>query len=340
MTQKADQVVEAISATAQREVDALEADYIEQVKDAEAETAQAKAATVQAKAETARVQAEFDAYRASHPDTPVPPDPEPEPEPPADVRKICGMSAPANLWNQRVQEVGSVGLTARRIFAILTASATDQMDLVKQAHADGQMPIYSFKVPDIAKALAGEYDAWVKKDAALLAAFGKLTAVTFHHEPHTDMTPKQFTDLQARYAPMFQAYPLLRFGPLLNGWLLDKKVADFKSYMTPALMDIWDWVGIDTYQKETGSPIYPGDRIKPLLQVMKDFGHPDKPIAVGEYNGWDASAIAESGEVFLSTPSLWFFAMWNSGPTGLGTPLEGARLAAFKKTKADPRVRK
>lgn len=62
-------------------------------------------------------------------------------------------------------------------------------------------------------------------------------------------------------------------------------------------------------------------------------------IGVGEYNGYSAATIRAAGEGFLSTPQVWFACMWNS-TTGKGHTLTGDRLAAFKATLADPRVRK
>jgi hypothetical protein len=66
-------------------------------------------------------------------------------------------------------------------------------------------------------------------------------------------------------------------------------------------------------------------------------GHPDKPIGLGEYNGFTAEAVAEAGEVILSTPDLWFAAVWNS-TAGNHVPLEGDRITAFQRTKADARA--
>jgi hypothetical protein len=102
-------------------------------------------------------------------------------------------------------------------------------------------------------------------------------------------------------------------------------------------------MGIDSYQSGTEDnpgPIYSGHRIPPLLDLLDDRGHPDMPIVVGEYNGWTTEALRYSGEVFLSTPTLWSALVFNSETGGKGKILEGERLEAFKATKSDPRAAK
>ena len=45
--------------------------------------------------------------------------------------------------------------------------------------------------------------------------------------------------------------PDIAVGPILNGWLLDHRVADFASYTTPSLLKPWDFVAVDSYQNGT-----------------------------------------------------------------------------------------
>jgi hypothetical protein len=250
------------------------------------------------------------------------------------------MSSPADLWSRRVSEVGSDGLEARRIFASLTSNGRDQASLVQQAHDAGMLPVVSYKVPSVANAINGDYDSWAQAAATYLASFNEPIAVAIWHEPHGNMTPTEYRQLQTRLGPFFDRGQL-RFGPILNGWLLDRRRADFESYMTPALVTgLWDFVGIDTYQSGTaenpGTKI-PGDRIDPLLDVVADMGSAREPLLVGEYNGYTAAALQESGDKFLSTPTLWVACVWNS-QGGKGTPLSGDRLTAYKETKGDRRA--
>lgn len=269
--------------------------------------------------------------------------------PPA-TTMIVGMSAPKTMWAARLAEVGAEGITARRIFADFTSTGRDQSDIIDQAAAAGMMPVVSYKLPSPASAITGTYDAQANAAAAYLDSLGVPVAVTVWHEPHGDMTPPQYRQMTARYAPIFKRGQV-KYGPILNGWLLDNRRADFESYLgaTTAdntLIDACDFVAIDTYQSGTymnQGDVFPGDRIAPLLDVLADRGRATKPIGVGEFNCFWSEAVTESMQAFLATPSLWFALLWNSDDTaktegGKGIPLEGARLTAFRDTKADPRV--
>jgi len=281
------------------------------------------------RAELSALQRAYDDYRATHPD--VPPDPEPEPEPPAPARTtVIGMSAPANLWDQRLRDVGGAGIKARRIFGDLTADGRSQSGLIEAAVRAGMTPVVSYKGTPTA--------ANVKAVRDYLASLGVEVYATWHHEPHGDMTPAAFRDGSKVF--LGARSDGVKVGPILNGWLLDRRRTDFVSYTSPELMAAWDFFGFDTYQSDAQSTTYPGHRIPALLEVLASAGRADMPVVVGEYNGWTAEAIAESGSIFLDCPNVVIACMWNSGPTGLGTPLEGERLAAFQRTLRDPRVKR
>jgi hypothetical protein len=251
---------------------------------------------------------------------------------------LIGMSAPASLWSQRVQQVGP-GLGARRIFANLTDGATSQLNLVEQAHRAGLLPIISYKVGgDIAGAVNGRYNAVAEQAAARLASYDKPTAVTFWHEPYGNVSPAQYVAASKQLLPLFRREKL-RVGPILNGWLLDRKQDTFASFCPDALFNLWDWFGIDTYESGTmAAPgtVKPAQRIAALSAFLKSRGRAGLPIGVGEYNGYSATSIADAGEALLSTPNVWFGCMWNA-TGGVGYELTGDRLTAFRKTLADPR---
>jgi hypothetical protein len=248
---------------------------------------------------------------------------------------LIGMSAPAAAWGQRVSEVGP-GLAARRIFADLAEGATSQIRLVEEAHAAGMLPVISYKVGgDVAGAVSGAFNGVAQQAAAKLASYGLPTAVTFWHEPYGDMSGEQYAAASRQILPMFKLGEL-RVGPLLNGWLLDNKVDEFASFCPEDLFSLWDWFGIDTYESgtmESPGAIKPADRLPKLAQ----FVNSRLPLGVGEYNGYSAQSIADTGEALLSTPNVWFGCMWNS-TEGKGYALTGDRLAAFRQTLADPRV--
>jgi hypothetical protein len=253
---------------------------------------------------------------------------------------LIGMSASPSDWDQRVSEVGP-GLGARRIFADLAAGATSQIKLVEASHKAGMLPVISYKVGgDIAGAVAGSYNAVAEQAAAKLASYGLPTAVTFWHEPHTDMTTAQYVAASKQLLPIFKRGEL-RVGPLLNGFLLDRQQDVFGEYCPDELFDIWDWVGLDTYQLgsiENPGKADPGTRITALSAYVQSRGY-DHPLGVGEYNGFTAQAIASAGEALLTTPNVWFGCVWNS-VLERDFVLSGDRLAAFQATLADPRAGK
>lgn len=270
---------------------------------------------------------------------------------PATALKIIGMSAPANLWDQRVAEVGAAGLTARRIFADLTSNGRDQESLIDDAVADGLMPVVSYKLPRdgngdyrITDALAGVFDPWVNALGNFLDSLGVQVAVIFHHEPRGDLSPSDFVALNKRFTPLVRKSADIRVGCFINGFLLDGSAsakAEFASYSDMALLNLWDWFGIDAYHGGTPTdpdPVKtPGSRIRLTADWLAARGLPDKPVGIGEYNGYTAAAIADAGEALLSEPSVWFGNVWNAQGT-TSTPLTGDRLTAFKATKADPRA--
>ena len=259
--------------------------------------------------------------------------------PPATSLKVVGMSSPASMWATRLTEVGPVGINARRIYADLTSTGRDQSALIAQAVAAGMMPVISYKVPSVATLLSGGYDTWLAALKAYLVGLGATVTATFWHEPHGDMTAADFRAGSQRFLDRVKA-PTVKVGPLLNGWLLDNQLSTFEGYTSPALLDAWDWFGIDTYQSGSlaaPGPKWPGHRIAPLAAFLASKGKATMPVIVGEYNGYTAEVIAHAGEAMLSMPQLWVANVWNN-TGGLGEVLTGTRLAAFKATKADPRA--
>lgn len=285
------------------------------------------------------VQAAYDAHMAgTHPVTPPP---EPDPEPPTPTRQvILGMSAFPNVWDERLAQVGANGINARRIFADLSKGPRDKENLIRKAIADGMIPVLSYKgTPTPANTAALR---------AFLTSLDTLVTATYWHEPHGDMTPAEFRTRSRVFLDGVQA-PNVEVGPILNGWLLDNRVADWTSYTDAALMRDWDFIGVDTYSEGTvaapSSTLLTGRAIPKMLPWLTAQGHPDKKILVGEFNGQTEAAIKYAGEQILSVPNVWIACLWNvdhpisdTNPALKFNALAGARLAAFRATKADPRV--
>lgn len=264
------------------------------------------------------LQARYDAHMATHVAAPAP-------------TRIGMSSGSASLWPQRLAEVGAAGITARRIFSDDVANPGQRDGQIRDAIAAGMLPVLSYKgVPTVANVAALR--------TYLTSLPGPVT-VTYFHEPRGDLAPDVFRARSKVFAAV--AAPTVRVGPILNGWLLDTPARrdEFASFMNAELLDAWDFVGVDTYET---LGMVPGDRIPLLVDLLESTGHGDMPIVVGEYNGKSGGSIAQSGETFLSTPQVEVACVWNATGTGSAeaTPLEGARLAAFKATKADPRALK
>lgn len=261
--------------------------------------------------------------------------------PPAPVTpKVIGMSAPADTWNARVSEVGAAGLKSRRIFATLSSDGRHQSKMIGQTVAAGMIPVISYKVPSVSTLNQGGYDKWLTATRTYLSSLGAQVTATFWHEPHGDMTPAEFRAGSARFLSRVKA-PNVAVGPILNGWLLDRKVSTFASYTDPALLAKWDFIGVDSYQEGTASnpstTLLPARAVPKVAAWLDTQGFGDKPIVLGEYNGFTGAAMQQAGEWILSTPELWIANIWNVNHTTFSV-LTGDRLTAYRATKADPRA--
>ena len=286
------------------------------------------------------------------PVTPPPVTPPPVTPPPSTnfppampiLSKVIGMSAPVDKWDQRIAEVGSAGIKSRRIFADLSASGSSQLPLIRQAIADGMIPVISYKVPNPATMSSGGYDAWMATLKSQLNGLGAPVTATYWHEPHGDMTPAEFRAGSQRFLDGVKS-PKIAVGPILNGWLLDNlkatNRANFHEYTSPALLAAWDFVGVDSYHAGTeaapNNALLPARAVPQVAAWLDGQGFPDKRIVLGEYNGFTAAAIQQAGEWILSTPELWIGNVWNTDHSTFSA-LSGDRITAFKATKSDVRA--
>lgn len=270
--------------------------------------------------------------------------------PGAKVKPIIGMSAPANLWDQRAAEVGP-GLGARRIFADFTASGTDQSNLIESAIADGLLPVVSYK--------GNPTTAQLTAAANYLGSLGVPIAVLCWHEPRGDTALGSTTaaqqatwrSIQAKASPVFRAKSNLSFGCIVNGFLIDTNngKTELMGWLPDADLNgnIYDWLGSDFYQTtpdQLGNTAHPwaGDRKRAFVAWLKGRGFGQYRMLCGEYNGWIGAAVADAGEAVLSDPVWWLSCVFNSVGGAKGEPLThdptyGDRLGAFQDTLADPR---
>ena len=184
---------------------------------------------------------------------------------------------------------------------------------MERAHADGMLPVISYKVGgDVPAPWPASWNAVAEQAATQLASFGLPTAVTFWHEPNGDLSPADYVAASKQILPAFKR-DALRVGPILNGWLLDNQLATFGAFSPDEMFGLWDWVGIDAYEGGTaespGRAPRTGSTPCPNYVTARGFS---LPLGVGEYNGYSASSIANAGEALLSIPNVWFGCVWNA----------------------------
>ena len=115
------------------------------------------------------------------------------------------------------------------------------------------LPVISYKTGgDVTSAKSGKLNSVAEQAAAQLDSFGLPTAVVVWHEPYTDMSGADYAAASRQLLPIFKRGKL-RVGPLLNGWLLDRQQDTFGTFCPDDLFQLWDWVGVDTYQSGTMS---------------------------------------------------------------------------------------
>mgnify|MGYP000851862118 FL=1 len=257
--------------------------------------------------------------------------------------KNIGMSSPANLWDQRLSEVGANGIKSRRIYADVSASGISNRALIEDAIAAGMTPVVSFKLPSFAPTSWTATNTWVTTAANQLQAYGVPILIACWHEPYDDMTGPQWLAMQRQVLPILNAKANLSTYCILHGWLLDNRIQDWNSFMAPDVMAMLTYFGCDSYQSGTNTA--PGDkdlstRMPTLLSWLNAQGVPNKPVVIGEFSAYTAASLTSIGETILSTPQVKYALEFNSNTGGKGEPLVPGttRMTAFKNIKADPRA--
>ena len=243
-----------------------------------------------------------------------------------------GMSAPQAKWDERLLQVGGdTNIHYRRIFY---NSFEDNLSLVQTAINDGMIPVISWKTGLYSWAQVGSGQA----DAALRSLVTKLNAIpgrkhlVLHHEPAGDGTAKDYVALQVRGLTILKTAQQATVGPIANGWWWSSRSqgytdAEIAQWLTPQVIALSDVIAADTYQDQT---LEEDGSVKAKNMSLWAQRVGVTALGIGEFNGFNASAITNTMNVVKADIKFKWALVWNSGPTGLGTPLDGARLEAFK----------
>jgi hypothetical protein len=242
------------------------------------------------------------------------------------------MSAPLNMWAERVREVGP-GLEARRLFfTSFDASLSKAAETCKA----GMYPVVSFKTGGYswAQVAAGNADGALRALAARLAALPCGVFVAIHHEPATDGAAAVWAAMQVHALPILggPAGGRIKVGVIGNGWwwsaakkgYSDAQIAD---YITPGVKAVSDVIAADTYQMTATSEEAAPKIIRMSAWARRVGGV--KALGIGEFNAATAAGITNAMNALAADPLFAWGCLWNSdGSTA--TALTGARLTAFR----------
>jgi hypothetical protein len=258
-------------------------------------------------------------------------------------KALLGMSAPNNLWSQRVTDVGA-GLKARRLFF---ADFGASLSLATTACNAGMSPVMSFKTGAYswAQIAAGNADADLRALATKLNALPCNIFVTIHHEPAAGAgTPLVGEGGSATdYANMMaHALPILggpiggkvKVGPIGNGWWFNTKGGltdpELKVWVSPAVLAASDFVAADTYQGTTSA-----ETVASKIQRMGAWARRTpgvRGLGLGEFNMQTAQGMTDATTALAADPLFAFGCVWNMDGSGAANAhvLTGAMLANFK----------
>lgn len=262
------------------------------------------------------------------------PTPTPPPTPTPGTGGKFGMSAPDNLWAQRLAEVGGPAhIKYRRIYI---TGFDGGLGKVQDSLNAGMTPIISWKTGSYSwsQVASGQADASIRSLVTKLNAIPGKKFLAIHHEPNGDGTPKDWSAMQVRALPILKTANQATVGVIGNGWwwsqrsqgLSDAQIAE---WIPDAVINVSDVIAGDTYQDAS---LNEDGGVK--MKGMADWArrHPNvKGLGVGEFNGLSAGGITNAMNVAKAESKFVWALMWNSQAGGvLGTPLSGVRLDAFK----------
>ncbi|HRJ06262.1 MAG TPA: hypothetical protein PK096_03700 [Candidatus Saccharibacteria bacterium] len=249
-----------------------------------------------------------------------------------------GMSAPTNLWNQRLSEVGASNINFRRIFY---QEFGDSLTKVSETINAGMTPVISWKTGSYswAQVAAGAADGELQSLVSRLNAIPGKKYLVIHHEPAGDGTASDFVAMQLHALPILGTASQASVGIIANGWWWSAQNqgysdSEIAQWIPSSLKNVCDFIGADTYQDD--QLVEDGSVKASRLAAWARRTGGVSALGIGEFNGFTASSITNVMNVVKADTLFKWALVWNSGPSGLGTPLEGARLQAFINGKSTP----
>lgn len=246
------------------------------------------------------------------------------PAPAGRPRPLLGMSAPVNLWAERKAQVEATGgrLQARRLYSTgLTASLTQ----VKAAHAEGLLPVVSYKVGDWGDFLASRPQTGLRDLASRLDALGKPTALCIHHEPDLQSNPPsqgesgtadEFVTLNEIAADILAPLANVQYAIIGNGWWWSAEARGFDDaeldlWLPASIRDRAEVIAGDDYSPQGGEPSVVKTRRR--AEWARRVGYTGS-LGIGEFNGFKASDLVDVCNFVRDEPLFrggWAL-VWNS----------------------------
>jgi hypothetical protein len=245
-----------------------------------------------------------------------------------------GMSAPVEVWDKRVKEVGS-GLQARRIFL---SSFNSSLSMPTKACNTGMYPVISFKTGSYSwhQVAHGKADAKLRSMAKKLAALPCHVFVAVHHEPYGDGSAKSWSRMQAHALPILGKHKGVKVGVIANGWWWSKAKhrltkAQIRKWIPRSVIAVSDVIAADTYQSSvTGEEA--SVKMKRMARWARRVGGV-KALGVAEFNSPTAIGITHAVHELATEPLFAWGCIWNT-TYSFASVLTGARLTAFRKALA------
>jgi hypothetical protein len=250
-------------------------------------------------------------------------------------KALLGMSAPNNLWSQRVSEVQAKGghLQARRVFV---TSFTGSLSIAQTACNAGQSPVVSFKTGSYswAQVANGAADSALASLNARLNALGCPVFAVIHHEPNGDGSSSDYAKMQAHALPILGGTDTdaVTPGVIVNGFWFNSNAqglsdSELRAWLPSSVLAVAKFIGADTYQLKSGAE-EPASKMR-NMEAWAARTPGVNALAVGEFNSTTAAGIKGATDELASSPIWAFGCVWNTD-LGSVTHLSGARLTTFQ----------